>query len=623
MSEETPASDIHLEEKLKLQDDFSSPSFQEWKERVEQDLKGASYEKRLITRTYDGISLNPIYTSEDLKKTPFTDSLPGSGYFVRGNSVNGYHGNSWDVNQEIITEDVSEFNEAILDALKKGQNCVNLKLDTATKLGMDADYAETEQVGDIGLSISAINSMKRALDNVDLSLIPLYVEAGFNNIPFMSLVSAHCQGNNIKISELSGAITSDPVAHLAEYGELNVSMDYIFDMMKNSLGWTLANAPNIRSIGISTIPFINAGCSSVQELGISIATLVYYLNELIERGSKGKDIFNSFQFNFGISTNYFTEIAKFRAAKVLISNIAENYDISPEKVKLNIAAKTSTFNDTSLDPYVNMLRSTTQTFSAILGGVDSITTNPFDEVLRKSDQFSRRIARNTHTILREESHLDSVIDPGGGSYYIETLTEELAKSAWEFFKKIEKEGGIFQALNSEFIQKSIDEVSDLRRKDINKRKSVIVGTNMFADINEKKLEERETDQILFQKRRSEYLEKYRLNGTREKHEAIMEILNSISSANDPEIIDKITEAYLIGSTIGEITSALNSAHKEDINISKLAKWRASEGFEELRNSALEHRSKFGKLPKVFLANFGSIREYKARADFSKGFFEVG
>ena len=122
MSEETPAGDIHLEEKLKLQDDFSSPSFQEWKERVEQDLKGAPYEKRLVTRSYDGISLNPIYTSEDFKESPFADSLPGSGYFVRGNSVNGYHDNSWDVNQEIITEDVSEFNEAILDALKKGQN---------------------------------------------------------------------------------------------------------------------------------------------------------------------------------------------------------------------------------------------------------------------------------------------------------------------------------------------------------------------------------------------------------------------------------------------------------------------------------------------------------------------
>jgi methylmalonyl-CoA mutase len=623
MSEETPARNIDLKERLSLKDDFSPQFFQEWKEKVVKDLKGALYEKKLITKTYDGISLSPIYTREDFKRSPFTDSLPGYGNFVRGSSVKGYHGENWFVNQEIITEDVTEFNLAILDGLKKGQNCVNMKLDTATKIGLDADYARTEQVGDIGLSISAINSIKRALDNVDLSIVPIFIDTGFNNVPFLSLVNAHCRSNNLEISNLKGAITADPIAHLSDYGELPVSMNYIFDMMKNSLDWTHKNSPNIRSIGINTMPFINAGCSSVQELVISIATLVFYLNELIDRGCNAKDIINKIQFNYGISTNYFIEIAKFRAAKVLISNIAENYQINREKVKLKITAKTSSFNYTLLDPYVNMLRSTTQTFSAILGGVDSITTNPFDEVFRKSDDFSRRIARNTHTILREESHLDSVIDPGGGSYYIEALTEELAKSAWDFFRNIENEGGIIKALSSKFVQKSIDEVSALRRSDINKRKSVIVGTNMFVDINERKLEKRKTDQLSFQKKRSEYLEKYRLNGTKEKHEAVMNILNSISGTLEPKVIDKITEAYLIGSTIGEITSALNSAHQEEIKISGLTKRRASEDFEELRNIALEHSSKFGRLPTLFLANYGSVGEYKARADFSKGFFEAG
>jgi methylmalonyl-CoA mutase len=623
MSEEIPTEKFELEPKLNLKSEFTPPTFEEWKEQVEKDLKGASYEKKLITKTYEGINLNPIYSKKDITNSPFIDSLPSGDNFVRGSSSSGYHGKSWDVNQEILTADVEDFNNIVLDALCKGQNCINLKLDTATKLGLDADYADTEMVGDTGLSISAINSLKRALKNIDFDSVPLYIDAGYNVIPFLSLINAYFEESNLDISKLSGSIIADPIAQLTNYNELPVDLEFVFDMMKNSVEWGNKFAGNIKTIGINTIPYLNAGANAVQELAYAMSTLVYYLNELIERGLEPENVFSKIQFSFGVSTNYFMEIAKFRAVNVLLKAIASEFGIDNKDLKLNIGAKSSEFNQTVLDPYVNMLRTTSQTFSAILGGVNYITTSPFDETLRRPDNFSRRIARNTQTILREESHLDQVIDPAGGSYYIESLTEEIAKKSWELFKEVESNGGILESLKTGFIQKSINEIFEQRQNDINKRKSVIVGTNMFADVHEKELEIRKFDQKAFQKKRSEYLKKFRVNGSTEKHQAILDKLNLIPNSNSIEIIETITEAFRIGSTIGEVTSSLYSSHKVELKINKLVKQRASEGFEKLRHLAQNYRDKNGHLPKVFLANYGSISEYKARADFSKGFFEVG
>ncbi|MCW8848495.1 MAG: acyl-CoA mutase large subunit family protein [Melioribacteraceae bacterium] len=623
MSEEIPTEEFKLEQDLNLSSEFLHPSFEEWKAQVEKDLQGASYEKKLVTKTYEGIDLQPIYTKKDLEKSLIADDLPGSNSFVRGHYFTGYHKKSWDVNQEIALADAEEFNSALIEGLNNGQNCINVSLDTATKLGMDADYASPEQVGDRGLSISAMSSMKRAFNNIDLISLPLYVDAGYDAIPFLSLINAHFEASNLDISQLDGAITSDPIAHLAVYGDLPVSIDFLFDMMKNSIDWKNKCAPKVKTLGINTLPFVNSGANSVQELAFAISTAVFYLNELTARNISAKDVMNSIQFTLGINTNYFMEIAKFRAIKVLLKNIASEYGIKDEELKLNIGAKSSTYTQTALDPYVNMLRTTTQSFSAILGGVNNITTSPFDETVRISDSFSRRIARNTQTILREESHLDQVIDAAGGSYYIESLTEEIAKKAWELFQKIEEDGGIFEALKKGTIQSSVEEIAQLKEKDINKRKNVIVGTNMFADVKELKLKERKLNSTEFQKKRANYLEKFRLNGSKEKHEAVMEKLDAISSLNSAEIIDVITEAYLLGTTIGEISSSLYSSHKEETKIDKLKQRRASENFEELRTIASKYKTKNGCLPKVYLANYGSIKEYKGRADFSKGFFEVG
>lgn len=623
MPDSISADKLKLDSELNLSKEFVSPTFEEWKAKVENDLKGASYEKKMITKTYEKIDLKPIYTNEDLEKLNITNSLPGFTNFARGECVNGYFANSWNVNQEIIEADAEDFNNALAKSLNNGQNCINLSLDSATKNGVDADYAKWEDVGDIGLSISAIKSLERALNNIDLNKYELSVHTGSIALPFLSLVSSFYKSRNLKPEFIKGTISADPIFELVSSGELNYDEKFIFNSMKFSIEWTKINSSNLKVIGVNTLPFINAGANNVQELAIALSIFVYYVDSLIELGISGKDIFNRTQFTLGVSTNYFMEIAKFRAVRILLNNIAEIYNFNKDKINFNIGAKTSKYYHTKLDPYVNLLRNTTLTFSAVLGGVNSISTSPFDEIIGLPDNISRRIARNTQTVLREESHLDQVIDPAGGSYFIESLTEELAKNSWEYFKKIENNGGILECLRNNFIQTEIENISAERTKDINLRKAVLVGTNMYANVKEKPINKNNFDHKKFHEKRSEYLSKFRTNGNSDKHETVIRKLNSISNSTEYKIIDLMSEAYFQGATIGEITSSLTSSHKNEIVIKPLVQKRASEDFEELRNMSLTYKSKHGFLPSVFLANMGSIKDYKARSEFSKGFFEVG
>lgn len=615
--------EIKLNPYLDLEKEFTIPTFKEWKENVELELKGALYEKKMITKTYEGIELKPIYTKENLADLTEADTLPGFDSFTRGKNVCGYFNNTWKVDQEINIADAAEYNIALNEALANGQNCINISLDSATKLGIDADYADINLVGDSGLSISAINSVARVLKNINVTKLPFSIHTGTTALPLLSLFNSYFKANNIDTKLIAGAISADPIYELALTGKINYSEKFIFDSIKTAIKWSEINSPKLKVIGINTLPYANSGANSVQEIAICLSTLVYYTNNLIDLGLNAETIFNKIHFTFGTSTNYFMEISKFRAIRILLNNIFKSYDVDPSKIDFVIDTKNTTYYHTGIDPYVNLLRSTTQTFSAIIGGVNGITTLPFDEVLRTPDNFSRRIARNTQTILREESHLDQVIDPAGGSYYIECLTDEITKNSWEYFKTIENNGGILVSLKNDFIQSEIDNVVQERTKDINKRKNIVVGTNMYAEIKEKELEKKAFDKNAFHKKRSEYLKKFRLNGSHEKHQLIINKLNSISNMNGVELVDLLSESFLDGATIGEITNALTATHKSEITIKRLSQKRASENFEELRKKSHDYKLKNGFLPNIFLANMGTIKDYKARADFAKGFFEIG
>ncbi len=622
MESENKSGEFKLEEQLNLAADFTPPTYEEWKKVAEKDLKGVPFEKKLVTKTLEDIKLNPLYTRGDIEDIKFKDELPGTGSFVRGFTASGYRGKEWEVCQNIPYADAEEFNAALKHDLERGQTAISLTLDKATQMGLDADYAGKEIVGKGGISVSAYRSLNRALKDIDLEKYPIYVKAGFSALPFISVFNAWLKNSNKDISKLKGSIEADPVSWLAENGELPVSEETAFSEMNTVLDWAKTNAPGLRTIGINGAVWHNAGASAVQELAFSMATAIEYLKNLSEKGKDIKDIASSMRFTFGTGTFYFMEIAKFRAARLIWTNIMKAFGVN-DIPAMKVHAETSKFSQTEYDPYVNMLRTTTEAFSAVVGGVDSMHTNAFDEVFGLPDEFSRRISRNTQIILNEESHLNNLIDPVGGSYYVEKLTEEVAEKTWELTGKIDDLGGIIQALRDNFPQSEIETVNAQRNKEIAKRKRVIVGTNMYANLTEVKKEKRMVDHDKFYRMRSEYLQKFRTSGDNTKHQQVLEKLQELVDAGGEGLIEKGSEIIITGGTIGEISKAVRPDAGNPVCVIPLKFTRASEPFEELRDASAFYKKETGKAPGIFLANMGSLKQHKGRADFSRGFFEAG
>ncbi len=615
---------FELPKSINLKDDFPSPTYDEWKEKVVKDLKGASFEKKLVTKTIEGIELQPIYTRKDLESNSSINSYPGNGS-TRSTNAAGYFGSEWLINQRIELADAEEFNQALKSALKRGQNSVYISLDKASKLGLDADYAKTEDVGNGGLSISGLSSFSRALNGVDITEQPIFISTGFSSVPFISILSAYCKKNNIDISKLSGSVEADPIGYWASEGELPVPVSSAISGIKTSLDWKKKNAPLLKTCNVSSLPYINSGANAIQELAFVLATTAEYIRKLVDLGSDINDVAQNIKVTFGIGSSFFTEVSKFRAAKLLWKNLVSAFGGNEKSQNINIFAVSSQFNKTKFDPYVNMLRTTTETFSAIVGGIDSLQVSPFDSLFSTSDEFSRRIARNTQIILKEESHFNTPIDSAGGSYYIEHLTNELATNAWKKFQQIEKDGGMIESLKNGSIQNDIEEVYQQRVKLIAKRRSKIVGTNMYANPTEELLEAKEVNNKEIQESRADFLQKFRVSKSNDSNKEILTALDVLSKECNNESIDIAANAILNGATLGEITNScrVNVNSLERSKIVSIKKRRAAEPFEELRIKANEIEKKSGKKPSVFLATMGELKEYKGRADFSRNFFEVG
>lgn len=617
--EQTKDFKIQLTPNVELNKEFPIPTYDEWKAMVETELEGISFDKKLLTTTYEDIVLQPLYTKKDWNEK---NEFPGFYRFMRDNKVDGYLNCPWLICQELNYGDAQEFNNALKYDLERGQNTISIKLDLATMKGFDADYANTDDVGEGGLSISGMNSLSRALKGIEVEKYPIYVDAGFSALPFLIIFLSYLKKNNISPKSVKGGITADPFNYFTQFGELPVSIDFIFKKMKLTTEYVIKNNLNLRTIGVSGLQYHNAGASAVQELAFVVATLVEYVNQLQNSGLNIKDFHNKIKLSFGVGPFFFIEIAKLRAARILFSNIMKAFGIDENAIDIFIHTDTSSFNQTIYDPYVNTLRATTETFSAILGGADSINVKSFDAPYGLPDEFSRRLARNTQLILMEECNLNLFIDPAGGSYFVEKLTEEIAQKSWAIFQEIEKQGGMLETLKNEYPQNLIEQTYRKREQDLFKRKSVLVGTNMFANTKEQKLQFKSVDKKELQKKRAEYLQKFRLSCEQEKDLSILEKLNNLINSDDETTIDTGVEAILEGATLGEVTRAIRATTESSVKIKKLAIKRLAKPFEKIRERIESIAEKKGEKPKILLATMGSMKQFKARADFSREFFEV-
>jgi methylmalonyl-CoA mutase len=597
--------------KPKILSEFDAVPFEKWKAKAEIDLKGAPFEKKLVTKTYEGIDIQPLYVAEDVKDLEHLKANPGVGQFSRGFREEGYVAEGWKIAQAMSYPTAAEFNAAVASDLARGLSAVSLGLDGASRKGQDADIA-ADGVGCCGTSISTLQDLESALKGVDLEKTPVFVRPGASGVAVAAFLASVVKARKQDLKKVSGAIENDPVGELAGCGGLSQSLDEAYDELAQVTAWAASEAPKLSIATVHARNVLEAGGSAVQELAFALAVGAEYLRELQKRGVAVDTAAPRMRFAFGVGSNFFVEIAKFRAARLLWSRVVEAFGGSEASRALNIHARTALWNKSKLDLHANLLRTTTESFSAVLGGVQSLETQPFDEVLGLPDEFSRRIARNQQVLLATEAHLRRVVDPAGGSWAVEWLTDKVAGKAWELFQAIEGKGGASAALKDGFFQAEVEKVAKARESALAGRKDVQVGVNQYANLKEKKVEARVPDFASIGKAR-----KAELGAWRAAHSGAKAAVAKIAK---DKLVASAIEAVAAGATLGEISGAI---HSGSARVAGLNRHRLSDAFEALREASEKHLARTGSRPKVFLATMGPLLQHKARGDFSRGFFEVG
>lgn len=603
--------------------EFPISNYRMWRDEVEKTLKGTSYDKKMLTETYEEITLQPMYWPADIADLPALDGFPILRQFHGEAESPGYALKPREIVQKIPCPLASELNDILLKELNFGQTAIIIKLDKAGGLGMDPDKASAGEVGCDGTSLSTMKDMEKLFANINVAQTPVYLRAGLSSLPFAGLFAAYMKKHSIGFSQLCGSYGADPLGELAYSGSRALSIESAYDEMAILAKWSIKNTPNFRVIVVDGSPYHNGGANAVEELAFTLATAVEYLRALDKRNLTFEQIAPRLMFMYSIGPNFFMEIAKLRASRLLWAKIIEacGGDVSLQKTIIH--ARTSSYDKTCYDPHVNLLRTTTEALSASLGGCDSLEVGSFDEACKRPDEFSRHLARNIQLILREESHIDKVINPSAGSWYVEKLTEQVAERTWELFRQIESHGGMFKALRDGRPQKIIESTAAKLEKNIARRKDVIVGTNMYANPDEKPLHNQGHDLDKIQTQRIDELKRYRASIDATKKSRALERLNHEINQNPAGIFDIAINAIQCGASLGEISAALRPHVIEKIEIQPVRVHRASEMFEQIRNAVERFKTKTGAAPQVFLANVGESSEFKARADFISGFFEIG
>jgi len=610
-----------MQKELKIADDFPPHSYEQWCESVDKQLKGAPF-ARLIKKTIEGIDISPMYFPKDIDALPHINALPGFSPYVRGCLPTGSVCRSWLVAQEIVYPDPFLTNEALKNDLKRGQTAINIPLDMASKKGIDPDLENASQVGEGGLSVTTVADWALALQGIDLKQLPIFVQAGDSGIAITAFLLAYAQSQNNGLREISGWIGVDPLGLLAQTGSLSHALSVVYDEMAELTQWSSANTPQLKTISPSGIPYHNSGGSAVCESAYVMATAVEYIRALLDRGLSIDDICQSMVFQLSIGSDFFMEMSKLRAIRLVWEKIVDAFGGNNISQKMVIHARTSSYNKTKIDPYVNMLRVTTEAFSAISGGCDSLHVEPFDALLGLPTAFSRRIARNVQIVLRDESHFKHPVDPAGGSWYVEQLTHQLAQKIWEQFQDIEKNGGMFEALNKGIVQTNLKEKANERLKNASFRKTVFVGTNKYPNLTEAPVKANIPDMKAVAKSRAIKVGQFKEKRDIAQLKASLNALQTAVNENKTGWFPQALNAATSGASLAEMMQTIRTQSEKAVQVEPVQQHRASEQFENLRYRTQGYAKKSGQLPSVFLANMGPIPQHKARADFSTGFFEL-
>lgn len=528
-------------ERILLFDDFPSVSKESWKKEAEKKIaKPESYED-LIWNTEDGIAVEPFYTREEagdffLWGTP----LPGEFPFVRGTRKKD---NSWLLTEEVRVAAPEDAAHVARGAVEGGADSLTFIPGTKLKRG----------------------GVETLIEHIDPSRTRVNFALREDPEKVSKFFISSCGKKGIDTRELGGAVFFDPLSQLLTYGSTATPLDKSVEKIAKTIGYLSDAAPGYAAFSVKSSTFKNSGATITQELSFTIAAAVEYLVMLKQRGVDADSACRHLVFSFSTGSSYFAEIAKLRAARALWANVVQQFSPAhTESAKMRIHCRTTTFNKTIYDSHVNILRTALEAMASVIGGTDSLTVEPFDVHYREPDKFSRRVARNIQLLIKNESHLDAVTDPGGGSYHIEKLTQSISQKSLELFQEIERKGGYLECLKSGFIQNAVEDSRKKALSDISRRKKTLIGTNEF-----------------------------------------------------PNLLEKMS------GHIQKTTPAEKETNGSAPKVAPLAESRAAQAFEEIRLLSEERAGKAGEAPKIFLLHLSDSPQTVARSVFSMNFFGCG
>jgi methylmalonyl-CoA mutase len=603
---------------------------EKWEELVEKETKGKK-SKDLAKLSPEGVTIKPLYTSEDLKENSHADTTPGIAPFIRGPRATMYTGRPWTIRQYAGFSTAEESNAFYRKALEAGGQGVSVAFDLATHRGYDSDHPRVVgDVGKAGVAIDSVEDMKILFNGIPLDKVSVSMTMNGAVLPILAnyIVAAEEQG--VSSDKLTGTIQNDILK------EFMVRNTYIYPpkpsmkIISDIFAYTTSNMPKFNSISISGYHMQEAGADAALELAYTLADGKEYIKTAIESGLAIDSFAPRLSFFFGIGMNFYMEVAKLRAARLLWHEIVSEFKPKSSKSSmLRTHCQTSGWSLTEQDPYNNIVRTTIEAMAAVFGGTQSLHTNSFDEAIALPTEFSSRIARNTQIILQEETGITDVVDPWGGSYMMESLTKEIAEKAREIIKEVDGLGGMAKAIEKGVPKLNIERSAASKQARIDRGEDVIVGVNKYKNTNDDPMEVLEIDNVMVRDGQLKALAKIRSTRDNDKVSEALAALEDYAKNGEGNGLDLAVKAARVRATVGEITYALEKHWSRFKDQSRTVSGVYGSAFTEDKNwmgikeDIKTFESSFGRRPRMLVAKMGQDGHDRGAKVIATAFADVG
>jgi methylmalonyl-CoA mutase len=591
--------------------EFNASNLEAWQKAATKSAPGGDV-SALNWKTPDGIIVKPLYTAEDTANLPYANTLPGFEPFLRGPQATMYAVRPWTIRQYAGFSTAEESNAFYRKALAAGGQGVSVAFDLATHRGYDSDHPRVEgDVGKAGVAIDSVEDMKILFNEIPLDKVSVSMTMNGAVLPVLAgyVVAAEEQG--VSQDKLSGTIQNDILK------EFMVRNTYIYPpepsmkIIGDIIEYTAKNMPKFNSISISGYHMQEAGANQALEMAFTLADGKEYVKTAIAKGMDVDDFAGRLSFFWAVGMNFYLEIAKMRAARLLWCRIMKGFDAkNPKSLMLRTHSQTSGWSLTEQDPYNNVVRTTIEAMAAVFGGTQSLHTNSLDEAIALPTEFSSRIARNTQLIIQEETHITNVIDPWAGSYMMESLTQEMADKAWAIIEEVEAMGGMTKAVDSGWAKLKIEAAAAEKQARIDSGKDVIVGVNKYKLAKEDLVDTLSIDNVKVRDGQIERLKAIRASRDSAAVQAALDALTASAESGQGNLLDLSIQAIRLRATVGEVSDALEKAfgrHRADtqkVTGVYAAAYDSAEGWEQLQKEIAAFADQHGRRPRVMIAKLG-------------------